>query len=342
MLLYSKLYAQSDIKGSSTERNLAIQEDLIEQLTAANSVIAKAIEQNPFPIYKKMEFRINNYIDQIKMGLNSGDEIKVLEFLQKEIYPTFKHLQKTDAAMARVVDSYSDLLDKDLNIIYKKRKAYEYSVTTINDSIADYIDLAQQSAQKMFPHYFEKYQTDGVEHDIYIGQSLVKNRRFHPMLLHNLRLWQLMVICESENVAFQLKDQLPVSLRVASLVLIHSNPITIKFRTEEKRFDVEGAYNVRYEIIKKRIDKAFIKGTQQRLTEAGKIAIVYSQESEAQEYISYLEYLQSINYIHPEIERLDLHEMQGVSGMKALRVSIVFHPKDKLEVRSKELVMKEK
>jgi len=146
--------------------------------------------------------------------------------------------------------------------------------------------------------------------------------------------------CESENVAFRLKDNLPIPLRVASLVLIHSNPITIKFRTEEKRFDVEGAYNVRYEIIKKRIDKAVIKGTTERLTQVGKIAIVYSQESEAKEYLSYLNYLESINYIHPEIEELELQEMQGVSGMKALRVSIVFNGDEMIDPKKKKIRLK--
>ncbi|TAK35947.1 MAG: hypothetical protein EPO28_13950 [Saprospiraceae bacterium] len=37
---------------------------------------------------------------------------------------------------------------------------------------------------------------------------------------------------------------------------------------DEKRLDVEGSYNVRYEIIKKRIDKALLKGTQERLTQS--------------------------------------------------------------------------
>lgn len=334
------LYGQSDIKGSSTERNLAIQKDMIEQLSSANEVLAQAIKEKPLPIYKKMEFRINTYIDRVKKGLDAGDEIKVLEFLKKEIYPTFKHLKKTNSVLAKAVKEYNKILDDELGIVYNKRKDYEHSVATLNDSIADYIEREQRNAQEMFPHYFEKYQTDGVEHDMYIGQSLVKNKPFHKTLLHNLRIWQLMVICESENIAFRLKDNLPIPLRVASLVLIHSNPITIKFRTEEKRFDVEGAYNIRYEIIKKRIDKAVIKGTTERLTQVGKIAIVYSQESEAREYLSYLNYLESINYIHPEIEHLDLEEMQGVSGMKALRVSIVFHGDEMTETHKKQLKMR--
>ena len=66
---------------------------------------------------------------------------------------------------------------------------------------------------------------------------------------------------------------------------------------EEKKFDVDGAYNARYEIIKKRIDKAIVKETGERLTQPGKIAIIYSSEQEVKEYMDYINYLRFINYI---------------------------------------------
>ncbi len=112
-------------------------------------------------------------------------------------------------------------------------------------------------------------------------------------------------------------------LRVASLILVHSNPMAIKFRMDEKQFDVDGAYNIRYEIIKKRIDKANIKGTEERLTVPGKIAIVYSQDKDALEYIKYINFLQSKNQLG-KIEFLELEDLQGVSGLKALRVEVIY------------------
>jgi hypothetical protein len=87
---------------------------------------------------------------------------------------------------------------------------------------------------------------------------------------------------------------------------------------------VDGTYNIRYEIIKKRIDKAYIKDTTDRLTTPGKIAIVYSQDKEAREYINYLHYLQSIRYIGPDIEWLTLKDLQGLTGLKALRADVVY------------------
>ena len=44
-----------------------------------------------------------------------------------------------------------------------------------------------------------------------------------------------------------------------------------------RRFDVEGACNIRYKIMKKRLEKAHIS-TGERPTQPGKIALVYSNE----------------------------------------------------------------
>jgi hypothetical protein len=83
---------------------------------------------------------------------------------------------------------------------------------------------------------------------------------------------------------------------------------------------VDGAYNIRYEILKKRIDKAYIKGTTERLTQPGLLSIVYSQDWEADEYLQYIQYLQSINYLNTKVEQVELEDLQGTSGLQALRV----------------------
>jgi len=54
----------------------------------------------------------------------------------------------------------------------------------------------------------------------------------------------------------------------------------------------------------------------------GKISIVYSQSSEAAEYKRYFEYLKSKDYIIGETEELELEPLQGVQGLKALRIKI--------------------
>jgi hypothetical protein len=85
---------------------------------------------------------------------------------------------------------------------------------------------------------------------------------------------------------------------------------------------VDGAYDIRYEIVKKRIDKAVIKGTEERITQPGKVAIVYSHSAESNEYRAYIEYLQSLGYFTSEVEDVELDELQGVHGLRALRVTV--------------------
>ncbi|MGJ8745336.1 GAF domain-containing protein [Polaribacter sp.] len=317
------LFGQSDIKGSSVARNKAIKEDLITQLTLAISVLKDACKSEKLSIYDELMYRVSTYLIEVKKGLNAGDEVNILNFLKREIYPVFKHIKEINKELDTKVTIYMNRLDKDLNVVYEKRKEYEDSVMHLNDKLANFLDFKQKEAQEMFPHYFERYKTDGVEYNMYIGKSITNSKKFDSIYLYNLRLWQLQTTSEMENIAFYERENMTNDLRVASLILVHSNPMAIKFRMDEKQFDVDGAYNIRYEIIKKRIDKAHIKGTNERLTIPGKIAIVYSQEKDALEYAKYISYLQSKNVLG-KLEYLDLEDLQGVAGLKAMRVEVIY------------------
>ena len=318
------LYGQFDIRGSSDARNSAIQADLVKQLKQAENVMAAALNNVHLPVYDQLKYRIENYRTNLEQNVSAGDEVKILDFLQKEIYPVFHHLSAQDPALQKTIASYMMALDPELNVIYDKRKNYEDSVMMINESIGDVVDAEQDSAQQMFPHYFEKYKTDGVEYNAYIGQSLLQNLTYDPIYLHNMRLWQLLLTHRVEQRMHALRAKLPVPLEIASLILVHSAPLAIKFRLDEKKFDVDGAYNIRYEIVKKRIDKAHIKGTTERLTQPGKIAIVYSQDDEADEYMRYLEYMGSLGMIDGDIENVELQDLQGTAGLRALRATVSY------------------
>jgi len=137
-------------------------------------------------------------------------------------------------------------------------------------------------------------------------------------------MWELTVLTKAARITHTLEQQLAHPLRTTQLILSHGQTLSILFRTEERKFDVDGAYNIRYEIVKKRIDKAHIKDTNERLTQPGKIAIVYSQAKDAVEYTEYIEFLQNKKLLKPGIEYHDLEELQGVVGLKALRVEVNF------------------
>ena len=316
------LYALSDIRGSSIERSLAIQADVLTQLRLGRDVVQAAHTAKRLPALDELLYRVNKHTAKIEKNLNSGDEVGVVSFLRADVERLFDHLQGFGPAVRERIEAYRAALDPRFGTVYARRKLFEESVTRIADTISAYLDLEEQAAQGMFPHYFEKQKTDGVDYQIYVGASLVEDGRFDPLYLKSLRLWQLMVTCGIALRTHQLRDQLPVPLEATHLVLVQHAPLSIRFRFDEKRFDVDGAYDIRYEIVKKRIDKALIKGANERLTQPGKIAIVYAQRAEANEYRGYIEYLQNLGYLTREVKDVELDELQGVHGLHALRVTV--------------------
>jgi len=316
------LYALADIRGSSVQRGLAIQSDLLTQLGLAAAVVEGAGRARSLPALDELGYRIGKHIAKIERGLSSGDEVGIVGFLRTHVESLFDYLGEFGAEVRARIETYRGALDARLGTVYRRRQLFEQSVTRIAEALSSYLDLEEQTAQAMFPHYFEKQKTDGVDYQIYIGQSLVEDGRFDPICLKSLRLWQLMVTCGIAVRAHQLRERLPVPLETTHLILVQHAPLSIRFRFDEKRFDVDGAYDIRYEIVKKRIDKAVVEGTTDRVTEPGKIAIVYSQNAEAQEYRGYIEYLQSLGFLTGELEELDLAELQGVQGLRALRVAV--------------------
>jgi hypothetical protein len=318
------LYGQVDIQNSSQERNMAIQRDLMIQLSEIKNIMTEVWQRNKLPIYEELMFRLDNHLDEIKEVLHTNSEQAIFDFVQDEINPVFAHIKKMDPNFQNLLLSYEAKIDKGTGSYYDHRKNYDQSVMLINKKLASVIDNKQEVAQQMYPHYFERYKTDGVEHNMYIGESIAGAKAFDLLYLNNLRLWQLQVICEMENKHYDLKSKLQVQLNVASLILVYNGSLSIRFRMDEKRFDVDGTYNARYEIIKKRIDKAYIKGTNERLTQAGKIAIVYSQKKDELEYLRYIRFLKAKGYFSGKVEIVELEGLQGVSGLKAIRASILY------------------
>ncbi|EAR00452.1 GAF domain-containing protein [Maribacter sp. HTCC2170] len=318
------LYGQIDIKDSSRARNAAIQNDLMIQLSTISAIITAARKKNELPIYEELQYRVNNLLEEIKEVLNTNSEQAIFDFVKEEVLPVLDHLKNTDSDLVERIEAYEEGIDATTESYYDHRKNYDESVMRINKELALVIDQRQEEAQAMFPHYFERYKTDGVEHNMYIGEAISGHLPFNQLYLHNLRLWQLQIMCEMENTHYNLKPDLTVPLDVASLLLVYSTSLSIRFRMDEKRFDVDGTYNARYEVIKKRIDKSYIKGTNERLTQTGKLAIVYSQKKDELEYLRYISFLKSKGYFTNNIEIVDLEGLQGVTGLKAIRAEILY------------------
>jgi hypothetical protein len=316
------LYGAIDIRNSSVERSHAIQKDLKEHLLLIDETLHRLNSVVQLPLLEGLEFKNEILRKSIEEQMTAEDEIRINEFLTQEAAPIFTHLQKNEKQSCELTDDYFNIVNNNNSRVYRYRQEYEESVSKINEVVSAFLEKEEERIQRSYPHYFEKYRTDGLEYNIYIGQSISPHNPFNLLYLKNIRLWQLTSMAEAARITHLLVPSLKVPLQTTQLILIHSQPISISFRKDERKFDVEGSYNIRYEVIKKRLDKVRIKGTEERLTQPGKIAIVYSNQKEVPEYLEYIEFLKNKNILKPNVEFLELEELQGVTGMKALRVDI--------------------
>ena len=316
------LYGQADIVGSSNLRNAAIYQDLFDNLRAGRFFLTRALELVDFPIVNQVIMSLDLHLSTTLDQFDNSHEIRFGDFIHKQLTPLVKQLGNQLPDLRKLSATYLQDLDPELGLFYRVRRDYEQSVTTLNRTISDFLTERDQAAQQVLPHYFEKYKTDGVEYEIYAGQSLLKRHDFSRIHLRNLRLSQLVDMCELTRRVQALTEDLPMPLRTAQLIFAYTTPLNIRFRMDEKRFDVDGDYNVRYEILKKRIDKATIRQGEERLTQAGMVSIVYLQDRDVEEYEDYLNYLHQANYIEGEVEYLALDPLQSVSGLRALRFRV--------------------
>ena len=316
------LYGQADIVGSSNLRNAAIYQDLVDNLRAGRFFLKKALELVDFPIVDQVVMGIDSHLAVGLEAFDNGHEVRFGEFIHRQLTPLVKQLGRQLSELAPLARQYHEDLDDELGLFYRVRRDYESSVEQLNRTIGDFLTERDQAAQRVLPHYFEKYKTDGVEYEVYAGQSLLKRHKFSRIHLRNLRLSQLVDMCQLTRRVVELGERLPMPLRTAQLVFAYTTPLNIRFRMDEKRFDVDGDYNVRYEILKKRIDKATIRQGQERLTQPGMVSIVYLQDRDLEEYEEYLRYLQQANFIDGEAEHLVLDPLQSVNGLRAIRFRV--------------------
>lgn len=325
-IIFDKLipfYGQSDVKNSSNERNNAIVKDIKTNLDILNTLLTTLTSNDDIqPVIDKVTAKR----DELKFGLKANTESEIQSFLQDEIYPTLNLLKFESLSNNEEITTYYKQLEKNSPVIYHYRKQFDDSISLINKELSNLLDKRQDEQQKRFPFYYERFKTDGVEHNFYMGASIAPWLSFDEVYLKNLRLWQLRVMTESEIKFRQLTEKLPMKLDITTLILVYSAPISIRFRMDEKRFDVDGSYNARYEMIKKRIDKSLIKNTTERLVQTGKLSIVFSQEIEKYDYLRFIKILQNEGHLEDNVEIVDIEDLQGIAGLQAIRVGVNYNP----------------
>ncbi|RFM28931.1 GAF domain-containing protein [Deminuibacter soli] len=317
------LYGAVDIRNSSVERNLSLQQDLFTHFSILAETLQQLRKLVPLALIDEMLYKCNKWKNRISDYLTTDEEIRLTSFFDNEVKPFLEYFKANYASAEPVINAYDEAINPATGKAFTQRRKLEDAIQLINVTVSDYLEKQKDTLQQAYPNYFEKFRTDGIEYDIYIGQSISPGKQFDQLYLHNLRLWQITSMAEIARLSHQLLPRMEKQLFTTQLILAHTTPIDISFRNDERRFDVEGAYNIRYEVVKKRIDKVHIKKTGERLTQPGTIALVYYNNNDTTEYIKYIQYLQEQNILDKTIEYHDLEDLQGVSGLKAIRVTVL-------------------
>ncbi len=313
------LFGVSDIRSSSEKRFNLMLKDLNHQIEWLNTIFTLINSDS-----EKFILALDVFENELNNEIKADTEQRFQRLLREEIHPYLQgklEVRTPRPVKAKIQDYFSQILAQ-TDLFYSHRKNLDDSITLVNRKLADMLDESQIKAQQIFPHYYERFKSDGVEHNLYIGHNIAPDLHYTSKVVHKLRYWQLKTICRMELEFQSFKNDLPIPLDIASLIFVYNEKIDIRFRMDEKRFDVDGAYNSYYEIIKKRLDKAHIKDSSERITAPGKITIVYFGMENQKEYLEYVTKLQKKNILEHDVEFLKVEDLQGITGLLALRVSI--------------------
>lgn len=312
----SPLFGVSDIRSSSEKRFNLMLADLNEQIETLCDIFSGTQIQDQ----DKYLFALELFENELNNDFKADTEQRFQRLLNEEIHPLLQ--AELELHSNKNIKAYFSKIYSVNSLFYSNRKKLDESITLVNRKIADILDESQIEAQEIYPHYFERFKSDGVEHNLYIGQNLNPTLPYSSKNLSKLRFWQLETICKIEQEFKKFGKQLPINLEIASMIFVYNEKIDIRFRMDEKRFDVDGAHNSFYEIIKKRLEKAKIKDSRERITSPGKITIVYFGMENQKEYLGYISRLQKNLILKNDVELLRVEDLQGASGLLAMRVSL--------------------
>ena len=317
------MYGISDIRGSSNERNRAIQADLLNQFNLAMAIVDAANQSQPLPLLQQLRLDLSAYIERLDKGVTVDEEVTAIKYLKNHLEIYFEYFQDCGDAAVDAVNAYKQACNNPHECIYTARDRYDRMIYEINEQLRQTWERWQVRMQQIIPHYCDHELTDGIDHMIYVGASI--NSQFTVFHLHCLRYEQLRAICDCARTCFEMRDRFNTPLQVTHLVLVQETTVDI-FHDEqtEKIFDLRSSTrDTRYEIVKKRIDKALDATTQTRITQPGMLTIVYSSQAEWTEYQQYLRYLAREGWVDSHIESSTVEKLQGITGLKFARVRIL-------------------
>lgn len=314
------IYGAIDIKDSTLKRNDALLKDIHNMLDESIRISDKLISAG-YPVEMVRTICVK-FKSKCQHAVTLKDEIAILNFLRLYLKPLFMPLTVEEPDYLAYANAYLEQVGNGNGASHANRCVLEQKIAQLNVDIMGFMEKMIDDLQQLHPSYVKTFRTDGIESDIYIGQSITPRLKLDDGKIRAYRALQLRYMALIAKYTTQMSLLSTSALTTTQLIFAPGTPITITFRNDEKRFDVEGADNINYEIIKKRIDKICIKGKTERLNQPGKIAIVYQDTDMKTEYLRLISILQDEGILRENVEVLQLEDLKDVFGLMAIRVGI--------------------
>jgi predicted nucleic acid-binding Zn-ribbon protein len=148
-----------------------------------------------------MKSKILRLKDSLNNDLKGDTERKIQKYLKNNIHPALREIQEETLSekLKHDIHHYFGKISPKSELFYIQRNKLDESITLINRKIADILDEKQTLAQHIFPHFYERFKSDGVEHNLFVGQSISPNQKYSGEIIKELRFWQLETMCLVEH-----------------------------------------------------------------------------------------------------------------------------------------------
>ncbi|WP_238554924.1 GAF domain-containing protein [Chryseobacterium sp. P1-3] len=227
------LFGVSDIRSSSEKRFKLMLEDLNQQINCLMDIFTLTNSDS-----EKFLLALDIFKNELNHEIKADTEQRFQRLLREEIHPFLQgklEIKTSREIKSKIKDYFSNIFAQ-TDLFYSHRKNLDDSITLVNRKLADMLDESQTKAQQIFPHYYERFKSDGVEHNLYIGHTIAPDLHYSFKVVHKLRYWQLKTICRMEHEFQSFKKDLPIPLDIASLIFVYNEKIDIRFRMDEKTF----------------------------------------------------------------------------------------------------------
>lgn len=172
------LFGQTDIRSSSEKRIKYMLEDLNHQLLSLQNIFDEIPNGS-----EKMKNKILRLKDSLNNDLKGDTERKIQKYLKNNIHPALREIQEETLSekLKHDIHHYFGKISPKSELFYIQRNKLDESITLINRKIADILDEKQTLAQHIFPHFYERFKSDGVEHNLFansLNGTWVSNENF--------------------------------------------------------------------------------------------------------------------------------------------------------------------